>query len=219
MSEQWMSIAEAAAAMRVHPRTVERRVAANKIESRRNDDGQIEILVNVPDVEEPVSTHALDTVRDLADRQVDLAAGTASALVRVAQEQTLRTENQLMLARQDAGRYRRESQWSLGFVAVMLVLLIGAVGWCAHAITLSRADARQASDRAAQAAELATLARQQVDTSRAALDMQTIARAKAEGELAAYKAGLATVIKQNRPARPATQPSLMARLGEAFVGD
>ena len=219
MPEQWMSVAEAAAAMRVHPRTVERRLAAGKIESRRTDAGQVEILINVPDTADTVSSQALETVRDLADRQVDLAAGTASALVRVAQEQTLRAETQLTLARQDAGRYRRESQWSMALVGTMLVFIIVAVGWCAHAITLSKADARQAEERAAQAVEQATLAKQQLEANQAKAAAEAVARAQAEGELAAYKAGLATVIEQNHPAKPTTKPSVMARLTEAFAGD
>ena len=33
MPDQWMTIAEAAAALRVHPRTVERRISANKIDT------------------------------------------------------------------------------------------------------------------------------------------------------------------------------------------
>src|SRR5215471_16775089 len=121
MPEQWMSVAEAAATMKVHPRTVERRIAANKIESRRSADGQVQILVTVPDIVEPMSSQALDTVKELADRQVDIAAGSASALVHIAQEQAMRAESQLVLARQDAGRYHREAQMALGLVAAMLV--------------------------------------------------------------------------------------------------
>ena len=219
MPEQWMSVAEAAAAMRVHPRTVERRLAAGKIESRRTEAGQVEILINMPDTADSVSSQALETVRDLADRQVDLAAGTASALVRVAQEQTMRAETQLMLARQDAGRYRRESQWSMALVGAMLVFIIIAVGWCAHAITLSKADARQSAERADQATELAALAKQQLEANQAKVATETVARAQAEGELAAYRAGMATVIEQNHVVKPTTRPSMITRITEAFAGD
>ncbi len=49
MAERWVSIAEAAATMRIHPRTVERRAAAGKVESRRNDDGQVQVSLNLPE--------------------------------------------------------------------------------------------------------------------------------------------------------------------------
>src|SRR4051794_1112371 len=184
MPEQWMSVAEAAATMKVHPRTVERRLAAGKIESRRGADGQVQILVTVPDVvvEPTMSSQALDTVKELADRQVDIAAGSASALVRIAQEQAMRAENQLILARQDAGRYRKEAQMAAGLVAAMLIMVMVAVGWCTHSITAARADARLAGDRAAQAADAARTAQVDRDAERTKFDDAIVARAKAEGE-------------------------------------
>jgi hypothetical protein len=219
MAAQWMSVAEAAASMKVHPRTIERRLAANKIDSRRSDEGQLQVLVIVPDVVQPVSDGALETVRELADRQVDIAAGSASALVHIAQQQASRAENQLIFAREDAGRYRREAQVSLAFVAAMLLFVIVAVGWCAHVITAARGDARLASDRAAQAAELARIAEFDRDAERARFDDAIVARAKAEGELTAYKSELSSVVQQTS-FRPTTQPSnIMTRLTQAFAGD
>lgn len=220
MPEQWMSVAEAAATMKVHPRTVERRIASGKIESRRSADGQVQILVGVPDVIEPLSSQAMDTVKELADRQVDIAAGSASALIHVAQEQTMRAESQLILARQDAGRYRKETQMAMGLVAAMLIFVMVAVGWCTHSITNARADARLASDRAVQAADLARTASKERDTERDKFDDAIVARAKAEGELIAYKTELATVVEQTRKPAPATQPTnLVARLAQVFAGE
>ena len=77
MPEQWLSVAEAAAAMKVHPRTIERRMVAGKIENRRNDDGQVQVLINLPEAplpSEPVSSEAFETVKELANQQVDIAA-------------------------------------------------------------------------------------------------------------------------------------------------
>ncbi len=231
MPEQWMTVAEAAAAMKIHPRTVERRIAAGKIENRRNEDGQVQILVTVPDVLDSVTNETLETVKELADRQVDIAAGSASALVHIAQEQTMRAESQLVLARQDAVRYRREMQMAMGLVAAMLVFVMVAVGWCTHSITAARADARLAGDRASQAAEAAKTAQidrdhertsAQIDRERdrAQFDDAIIARAKAEGELTAYKTELATVVEQTRKATPTTKPAdLVSRLAQAFAGD
>jgi hypothetical protein len=227
MPEEWLSVAEAAATMKVHPRTIERRIVANKISSRKNDDGQVQVLVNLPDVVEPVSSEAFETVKELANQQVDMAAGSASVLVRVAQEQAMRAENQLLLARQDAGRYRKESRLAIGLVASILVIVIGAVWWCTRTITQSQDDVRRASDSARSAADDAKAAQGQLaaqdDKLDAALrdrDSALIAKAKAEGELAAYKAGLSSVIRMTqKPAAPATQPGLIQRMSQAFIGN
>jgi hypothetical protein len=166
-----------------------------------------------------VSDGALETVRELADRQVDIAAGSASALVHIAQQQAMRAENQLILAREDAGRYRREAHTSLAFVAAMLLFVIVAVGWCAHVITAARGDARLASERATQAAEAARIALVDRDTERARFDDAIVARARAEGELVAYKSELTTAVTLAH-GRPTTQPAdLVTRLTQAFAGD
>jgi hypothetical protein len=219
MPEQWLSVAEAAASMKVHPRTIERRMVAGKIQSRKSDDGQVQVLVTLPDIAEPVSSEAFETVKELANQQVDLAAGSASAIVRVAQEQAMRAENQLLLARQDAGRYRRESRWAMGLVACILIMVIAAVGWCTRTITTAQSDARRASDNAMRAAEEARLAQENLSTERNQLNAAEIAKAKAEGELAAYKTELSGVVELTRKP-PATQPTtFVKRITEAFVGN
>ncbi len=238
MADQWLSVAEAAASMKCHPRTIERRIASGKIQSQRGDDGQVQVLVAVPDVVEAMPTEAFDTMKELADRQVDIAAGSASALVRVAQDQTIRAENQLLLARQDAGRYRQETKLAFGMLGVTLVLVIGAVGWCTYTITAVRADARRSAEQAARAEQerekLADSARQtqalmeaQRDTERQRAQAAEIAahnadtaRAKAEGELTAYKMELAGVIGMTGKKPASTQPNnLVQRLTEAFLGN
>jgi hypothetical protein len=198
--------------MKVHPRTIERRMVAGKIQSRKGDDGQVQVLITVPDTVEPVSSEAFETVKELANQQVDLAAGSASALVRVAQEQAMRAENQLLLARQDAGRYRRESQFAMATVGCILLLVIVAVGWCSHAIT-------RASDNAAQSAQEAKMAQQALTAVRDQEETTAIARAKAEGELAAYKTELSGVVQLTNK-HPATQPAnVLQRMTQAFIGD
>jgi hypothetical protein len=224
MSLQWMTIAEAAALMKIHPRTVERRAAAGKVESRRNDDGQVQVRMEVPDeppapqVEPAISNEAFETVREMADRQVDIAAGTASALVRADQEQAMRAEHQVVLAKQEAGRYRRETQMALALVAVMLLFVIIAVGWCTSTITAARADAQFQRDRATAANDVAHRAGEDLAHERERLATATSAEAKAEGELVAYKAGVATVIEQTRP-KPASRPTnFLDRVQQAFLG-
>ncbi len=218
MPEQWLSVAEAAASMKVHPRTIERRVSAGKIENRRNDDGQVQVLVNLPEQVEPVSSDALETVKELANQQVDIAAGSASALVRVAQEQAMRAENQLVLARQDAGRYRHEVKMAMAVVGGGILVVLIAVAWCTYAITQSQADARRAADNAAQSAERARIAEAHSEADHNRLDDAILARANAEGELKAYKTELNAVVEMTKPKPAATQPTtFIKRLSDAFA--
>ncbi len=219
MSEHWMSVAQAAASMQVHPRTIERRIVSGKIQSHRSEDGQVQVLVNAPDTVGQAHDTAMETVKELADRQVDIAAGSASALVRIAQDQAMRAEGQLGVALADARRNRQEARVAMGLVASMLVLVVIAVGWSTHAITRSEGDARLSAERATRAADEANAATADRNAERARLDEAIVAQAKAEGELTAYKAELASTIE--RPGnRPTTQPvNLIARLEEAFVGN
>ena len=212
MAHEWLSIAETAAMMRIHPRTVERRAAAGKLQSRRNDDGQVQVLIDVPasePVAEPVSAEAFETVREMADRQVDIAAGSASALVRAAQEQAMRADHQVTLAKQEAARYRRETQMALALVAVVLLFVVVAVGYCTSTITAARAEARTAREHADAADGSARRALDELASNREQLTAAKSAQASAEGELKAYKAGVTTVIEQTRPV-PATRPTTIS---------
>lgn len=214
MPEQWLSIAEAAAIMRIHPRTVERRAAAGKIESRRNDDGQVQVRINVPDPEppptEPISVEAFETVKEMADRQVDIAAGSASALVRAAQEQAMRAENQANLARHESDRYRRETQVALVLVAVVVLVVMVAVGYGTSTITAARDEARSARERAMIAEQKVQSAAEVADQARQQTAAALIAKALAEGKVNALESHADAVIRQ--AARPSTQPSLIERL-------
>jgi hypothetical protein len=175
--------------------------------------------VTLPDPVGQAHDTAMETVKELADRQVDIAAGSASALVRIAQDQAMRAENQLGVALADAGRNRREAQLAVGVAAAMLILLMVVVGWSAHATTKAQGDARVAAERAIQASSAAKSAMADRNADRAQLDEAIIARAKAEGELTAYKVELAASIEKPGN-RPTTQPAtLIARLEQAFVGD
>ena len=221
MPIEWLTIAEAAALIKVHPRTVERRAAAGKIESRRNDDGQVQVLIDVPEPTptgpEPVSVEAFETVREMADRQVDIAAGSASALVRAAQEQAMRAEHQVELHKQEAGRYRREAQMAMALVALIFLLVLGAVMYGTSVITAAKADAQGSRERAVVAEETAKRATNESAQAREQVSVARAAKANAEGELKAYKAGVATVIEQTRPAtRPAT---FFDRITAAFTGN
>ena len=74
MGQQWVSVVEAAAAMKVHTRTIERHIKSGKLQSRRGDDGQVQVSVELPDEPDPAAD-ALSVVAGQAENQVQLALG------------------------------------------------------------------------------------------------------------------------------------------------
>jgi hypothetical protein len=60
----------------------------------------------VPDIADP-APDPLETVRELAQDQVSLATGSASALVKFAQDDAQRARTELSIARQQADSARR----------------------------------------------------------------------------------------------------------------
>src|SRR3954471_5413316 len=139
MPDKWMTIAAAAATLNVHTRTIERRIAGSKIQSRRTDDGQLQVLIDAPDVPS-AATDPLETVRELAQDQVSLATGSASAIVRLAQVDADRARDELELVRQDAGRVRQGARIAWISVATMAAAICVAVGWTSFRIAQSRSQ-------------------------------------------------------------------------------
>src|SRR3954468_10982688 len=141
MPDKWMTVAAAAATLNVHPRTIERRIASAKIESRRTDDGQLQVLINAPD-ESPAGAEAFETVKELAQDQVSLATGSASALVKFAQDDAQRARHELALVRHEASRARRQAIIGWSAVGAMAVAICVAVGWVSHSITRTEDQVR-----------------------------------------------------------------------------
>src|SRR5690349_22257838 len=104
MSDKWMSIAEAAASLKVHTRTIERRIAAGRVQTRRTDAGLLQVMIDLPDTSDSAPGTALETVRELAADQVSLATGSASALVKFAQDDAIRAREEITVVRQHARR-------------------------------------------------------------------------------------------------------------------
>ncbi len=220
MPDKWMTIAAAAARLNVHPRTIERRLAGNKIESRRTDDGQLQVLINVPDTAEP---DAMETVRELAQDQVTLATGSASALVRFAQDDAQRARTDLSIARQETASARRGAQRAWAGVAVMTLLVGGAVGWVSHRVTEADSEIRSLNRHADLMQREAQQLLDERNKAQVLAQVAEVERAEAAGRLAAYveqHEKQAEILAQQSDKRPTTQPTtLIQRLAGAIAGD
>jgi hypothetical protein len=229
MSEQWLSIAAAAAHLNCHPRTIERRIAAGKIQTRRVDDGafgqQMQVLINLPDRPEPEPTpqpapqaaastpdfapEAFETVRELAQDQVSLATGSASALVKFAQDDAMRARDELTLARIEVARTRRDSKLAWSAVALMACAVCAAVGWTTHRITKTDEQLRSLNETTAAVRAEAKQLLTERDSARQAAETARLSDAEASGKLSV----MSDQVRQLSAKRPATQPtSFMQRL-------
>ena len=222
MPDKWMTVAAAAASLNVHPRTIERRIASNKIESRRSDDGQLQVLIDVPDTAEP-ATDPFDTVRELAQDQVSLATGSASALVKFAQDDAQRARTELSIARQDADSARRGARRAWAAVALMTITVCGAVGWVSHRVTKADADIRSLTERARLMENEAQQLLDERDKAQTLARSADVERAEAAGRLAAYveqSEKQAELLAEQSDKRPTTKPTtLIQRIAGAIAGE
>lgn len=212
MPDKWMTVAEAATALKVHPRTIERRIAGGKVQARRAEDGTLQVMINLPDAppEQAPDSGALETVRELAADQVTLATGSASAIVRFAQNDATRAREELSIVRQDVGRARKSALAAWCVVAAVGIGVCVAVGWTAAKFTKANEDVRQLTERAnltrLESDKLKAQVeqeKQQLAAERDAARQEAI-RAKLEGAEATGK--LAVYIEQSAK-RPTTKPT------------
>jgi hypothetical protein len=218
MAERWLTLAAAAAALNVHPRTIERRIASGKIQSRRTDDGQLQVLLlNAPD-ETPTTPDPIETVRELAQDQVSLATGSASAIVRLAHADADRARAELDLARHDAGRARKGARVAWTTVGLMSGIICTAVGWTTYRITRASEQVRSLEDRAAFVENEAKQLLVERDRARQDAETARLEEAEATGRLAAYveQAQLRSRVSDTRPT---TRPSdFLHRIADAIAG-
>ena len=76
MADQWVSPRRAAELLGISERTVWRRVKADELQSRLDDDGHREIYVQGPVTASDNVSDMLSVVRDQAERQLQIAATT-----------------------------------------------------------------------------------------------------------------------------------------------
>ena len=186
MPDKWMTVAAAAATINVHPRTIERRIASGKIESRRTDDGQLQVLINAPDdppTNNGPATEAFETVKELAQDQVSLATGSASALVKFAQDDAQRARHELDIVRQDAGRARQSANVAWISVGVMAAVVCVAVGWTSYKLTRTTDDVRVLTQQAEAIRKDADNMRRERDAALTEAEEAKIERAQTAGHL------------------------------------
>lgn len=214
MPDKWMTVAAAAATLNVHPRTIERRIASGKIESRRTDDGQLQVLINAPDDPSAggAGAEAFETVKELAQDQVSLATGSASALVKFAQQDAERARHELDLVRHDAGRARQSAKLAWLAVSAMAAAVCIAVAWTTHKITRSDDDIRVLTQQAQAIRDDASRMRSERDTALMEAEQARIAQAQTAGHLEAV------ADTANKPdIRPTTRPAtFMGKLASAI---
>jgi hypothetical protein len=211
MPDKWLTLAAAATALNVHPRTIERRIASAKIQSRRTDDGQLQVLINVPDA--PDNTlDPLETVKELAQDQVSLATGSASALVRFAQDDAQRARHELERVRQEAVRARQGARAAWISVAGMGLAIVVAVGWTSHKLTQSTEQLRNLDHQSARVQAEAQQLMIERDEARSQTNQARIEQANTAGRLAA--------IERASDKRPTTQPqNIFQRVAGVLAGD
>jgi hypothetical protein len=189
----------------------------------------MQVLISAPDVSEsaaPTSSAnksgneatpfppdpALETVKELAEGQVSLATGSASALVRFAQDDANRARSELAIYRSEAGRARRDARFAWSAVALMAAAVTAAVGWTSHKLTQSSSDIRLMTDRAASIQLEAQKLLAERDSARDELQVARLAEADANGRLVAYM--------EKATKSPTTRPaSVIQRIADAIAGE
>lgn len=221
MPDAWMTVAEAATNLKCHTRTIERRIAGGKLKARRTEDGTLHVLIDLPDNAEPAvesNDVAFEAVRELAADHVSLATGSASALVKFAQDDASRARDELVLVRQNAQRSHRNAVLAWSIVGVCAVAVTIATGWTASRITKADADVRQMTDYANQMQQASKALETERDAARMQAAVAERNAAEASGKLSAYVEQNQKMAEIAAKQRPTTGPaSFVQRLAEAMA--
>ncbi len=165
----------------------------------------------------------METVRELAQHQVTLATGSASALVRFAQEDAHRARTEISIARQEADSARQGARFAWAAVALMTVSICGAVGWVTHRVTKSDADIRSLAERATLMESEGQQLLDERNNAQTIAQAAEVERAEAVGRLAAYveqSEKQAELLATQSDNRPTTKPTtLIQRIAGAIAGE
>ena len=222
MTENWMTIEQAAVALGLSVRTVNRHINAGKLQSRLTD-GRREVLldaaapipgaagqvaatastVNVPgdivgvEADSNHDTNVVDyeTVLALADNAADKAELAVTAYQTLARSADDRARS---------NRRFSYAAWSL--VAGMAVASIVSVGWTSSTLTRAAAEQEHLESQVIQATALADSTADECDDLRKALLRAREDAARSEGQLAVYRDN------ETRRTTATTRPTLAERI-------
>lgn len=159
---EWVPVSVAAARLRVHVRTIERRAAAGKLATQRGPDGTV--AVELPcEASRPSGEAVADAMAVQADRQIRLAG----AVVTVTERELADVREDLRITRSSA---RRAWQAVASLAAVSCVVVPAMVWWTVTTAERLRGDLRAAEGKAEAAEQLASERAMDADRLRADLD-------------------------------------------------
>lgn len=234
MAYAWQSVEEAAVTLGISTRTLHRRISKGEVETRL-ENGRREVLVCLPDEEvqfEPDTSDVTDTITiptpatsaAMAAEQQGGASSTSTSIIlaekeiQLANEKVRRTELALAafqhtstLLQKEATRTRISARCAWAAVAVLSVGVYVAVGWTAAQVTKYRTDNANLTQQLKVVTEVADKASADRERYREERDRARENAARADGELVATKASMVR--------KPATQPTLLEKMGLVRSGD
>ena len=154
---------------------------------------------------------------------MSLATGSASALVKFAQDDAQRARTELSIARQEADSARRGARRAWVAVALMTITIGAAVGWVSHKVTRADADLRALGERARLMENEAQQLLAERDKAQSLAQAAEVDRAEATGRLAAYVEQAqkqAEILAEQSDKRPTTKPAnVIQRIAAAIAGE
>ncbi|HEY7117125.1 MAG TPA: hypothetical protein VH475_11085 [Tepidisphaeraceae bacterium] len=218
MAYAWQSVEEAAVTLGISTRTLHRRISKGEVETRL-EDGRREVLVCLPDPEPELPPEAVDVSDGVSAQPAPSVSGDHSTAIilaekeiQLANEKVRRTELALAafqhtstLLQKEATRTRMSARCAWAAVAVLSVGVYVAVGWTASKVTEFRANNANLTQQLRQASDVAEQKTADAERYRDERDKAREAAARSDGELSATKASLVR--------KPATQPTLLEKIG------
>ena len=208
MADSWQTIEQAAVSLRLSVRTVNRHMAAGKLQSRLNADGRREVLVSLPDTAPDASpspfsdTLATDTPAEVSDNtqptistsppsnsggslDPETVLALADSAAQKADMAVTAYQTLARLADTQVRQVRRQARLAWAAVALMAAGVTIAVGWTTHRLTRANADADHLATRLGQLQDQAIDHAQVVRQQSASFETERAAAAAAQSELRA----------------------------------
>jgi len=233
-SEHWITIEQAAVALGLSVRTVNRHINAGKLQSRLTD-GRREVLL---DEAAPIAAAAgyVGQTSFTADLTGELVAGGMTDAISNHDTAVIDSETVLALADNAADKAelavsayqtlarnadervrttRRLSYAAWSLVGGLAVVAIVSVGWTTRQLTRAAVENEHLQQQVTHATAVADGMDDECNDLRRALIEAREQAARTEGRLAAYQEP-APARQTAPPAQPATRPTLMERIASIF---